>query len=197
MKSYKSCVRAWWDTKTKNEKANGCDATGERLPKDIYSNMAGWKLHTALLALVQSGAFVVVFSCSLTIFEIVSTISTTFHPSLILLLSSVLLGLLFSSYARDSKLNISDYMELWATVAVVEPHGDVSEWDRVASHMNEYLVTDSAAGRPAQFYDGEECMQRFKKRYSASLLPKERQRGSEFEDLRPYIEEAIDAASDD
>ncbi|KAM3165030.1 hypothetical protein ACU8KH_00789 [Lachancea thermotolerans] len=197
LKSYKSSIREWWNARARNEKADGYGLSDGRLPKETFRSLARWKLSVTFLALIQSGKFLTIFIFSLLFFELNPFTNTAVRLVLAVLLSNVLCGFVFTSTIRDNRLNANDYMELWATIVAVEPRGDTSEWDRVASHMNKYLVTASAAGRAAQFYDGKDCMQRFKKRYSASLLKKKRWGGGKFEDLRPYIEAAMDAASED
>lgn len=193
---YESGMREWWARNAKPEKQEGIDVACRKLPKEVVWSKVGWQFSVAMAALVQTRAFIPISFLSFIGLGTVYSIDTIFRLTLVVL-SNVFWGIILSPALRDTDVNARDLMELWATIVAVEPRGDTSEWDRVASHMNKYLVTASAAGRAAQFYDGENCMQRFKKRYSASLLPKEGQVDARFEDLRPYIEAAMDAASED
>lgn len=149
-----------------------------------------------MAALFQARAFVLIFGLSYIGLVMVSPVITILRIVLAMALSNLFLGFVLFSPLRDNGLGASDLMDLWATIAAVEPRGDTRGWDCIASYMNEYLITNGAAGRLAQFYDGEDCIQRFKKRYSASLLKKKRRGGGKFEDLRSYIEAAMDAASE-
>lgn len=196
-KRYESDVRDWWVKNTRAEKHGSLSITCAKLPKEVSWSKVGWQFTMAMAALVQTRAFVPISLFSWIVFGVTCTNGTVFYVVLGALLSNVFGGIVLFSPLRDSDVGARDLMELWASIVIVKPHGDTRGWDCIASHMNEYLVTAGAAGRAAQFYDGEDCMQRFKKRYSASLLKKKRWGGGKFEDLRPYIEAAMDAASED